>query len=65
MMRFSLAELTKASVPKDRVYVSVERNMKCAVGLCGRCQYGPYLACKDGLVFRHDQLEHFFGTPGF
>jgi NAD(P)H-flavin reductase/ferredoxin len=65
MMRFSLAELTKASVPKDRVYVSVERNMKCAVGLCGRCQYGPYFACKDGPVFRHDQLDHFFGTPGF
>jgi NAD(P)H-flavin reductase len=43
----------------------MERNMKCAAGLCGRCQYGPYFICKDGPVFRRDQLAGIFGREGF
>ena len=39
-------------VPPERDYVSLERNMKCAVGLCGHCQFGPTFVCKDGPVFR-------------
>ena len=35
----------------DKVYVTMERNMKCAVGFCGHCQYGPTFICKDGPVF--------------
>jgi NAD(P)H-flavin reductase len=33
------------------VFVSLERNMNCAVGLCGHCQLGPVFVCKDGPVF--------------
>ena len=65
MMRFVLAELDRAGVPAQNVWVSMERNMKCAAGLCGRCQYGPYFICKDGPVFRRDQLAGIFGREGF
>jgi NAD(P)H-flavin reductase len=39
----------------------MERNMKCAVGFCGHCQYGPKFICKDGPVFSFPQLSQFFG----
>ena len=35
----------------------MERNMKCAVGFCGHCQYGPHFICKDGPVFRYEQIR--------
>jgi NAD(P)H-flavin reductase len=38
------------------IYVSLERNMQCAVGHCGHCQIGPLFVCKDGPVFRHDAI---------
>jgi NAD(P)H-flavin reductase len=38
----------------------MERNMKCAVGFCGHCQYGPTFICKDGPVFRFDRIEPIF-----
>ena len=65
MMRFTLQELTAIGVPSEQIHLSMERNMKCAVGLCGRCQYGPHFVCKDGPVFRHDQIADIFGQPGF
>lgn len=51
MMRYTLDELDRRGVPEDQVYLSMERNMKCAVGFCGHCQYGPDFICKDGPVF--------------
>lgn len=51
MMRFTVRELLGRGVPADAVYVSMERNMKCAVGFCGHCQLGPEFVCKDGPVF--------------
>jgi NAD(P)H-flavin reductase len=39
----------------------MERNMKCGIGLCGHCQFGPTFVCKDGPVFRYDRIEAFFG----
>lgn len=57
MMRFGAAELVKRGVAPDRIYVSMERSMKCGVGFCGHCQFGPYFVCKDGPVFRWDQVE--------
>ena len=51
MMRFSAYELIDHGVPGDAVQVSVERNMQCAVGLCGRCQLGSQFVCHDGPVF--------------
>ncbi len=61
MMRFAVSELQKRGVPAERTYLSLERNMKCAVGFCGHCQYGPMFVCKDGPVFRLDQIAGIFG----
>jgi NAD(P)H-flavin reductase len=65
MMRHVLHMLHTANVPDTNIYVSMERNMKCAAGFCGRCQYGPYFICKDGPVFRYDRISFLFGRPGF
>lgn len=65
MMRQVLNLLHDAGVPEAHCYVSMERNMKCAAGFCGRCQYGPYFVCKDGPVFRYDKISFLFGRPGF
>jgi NAD(P)H-flavin reductase len=35
---------------------SMERNMRCGVGHCGHCQLGPKLICRDGPVFRADEM---------
>ncbi len=56
MMRFTVAELQARGVSPESIYISMERNMKCAVAFCGHCQYGPTFICKDGPVFRYDQL---------
>jgi len=56
MMRFTAMGLQKRGVPEDRIYLSMERNMKCGIGLCGHCQYGPLFTCKDGPVLRFDGI---------
>jgi NAD(P)H-flavin reductase len=61
MMRFVVKELEKRGMTDDRIYVSMERNMKCGLGLCGHCLFGPTFICKDGPVFRFDRISHFFG----
>ncbi len=53
MMRFTIRALRAAGVADDRVYLSIERNMQCAAALCGRCQLGPFLVCRDGPVFSY------------
>jgi len=50
MMRFTRQELERTGVTPDRLYVSMERNMKCGIGLCGHCQLGRFFVCKDGPV---------------
>ncbi|MBI5835825.1 MAG: FAD/NAD(P)-binding protein [Candidatus Eisenbacteria bacterium] len=57
MMRFTLAELDRQVIPPQRVYLSMERNMKCGVGLCGHCQIGPHFVCQDGPVYRADHIR--------
>lgn len=61
MMRFTVQELIKEGMREQDIYVSMERNMKCAVGFCGHCQYGPNFICKDGPVFRFSDVRHLFG----
>lgn len=56
MITFAARELARSGVPVHRTYVSLERNMKCAIGLCGHCQLGPLFLCKDGPVFRYDHV---------
>ncbi len=65
MMRFVIYEAMARRVPKDAIYVSMERNMKCAIGFCGHCQLGPYFICKQGPIFRFSQVESFFGREEF
>jgi NAD(P)H-flavin reductase len=65
MMRFTVNTLTAAGVPAERMFLAMERHMKCAAGFCGRCQYGPFFVCKDGPIFRYDQLALLFGKEGF
>ncbi len=60
MMRFAVRELNRFGVDDARIHVSMERNMKCAVGHCGHCQYGPQFICKDGPVLRFDLLRSRF-----
>ncbi|MGA3000663.1 MAG: FAD/NAD(P)-binding protein [Acetobacteraceae bacterium] len=56
MMRFTANALSAAGVGSERIYLSMERNMKCAIGLCGHCQFGPDFVCKDGPVMRYDRI---------
>lgn len=60
MMRFAIQALNDRGVGNDRIYASMERNMKCAIGFCGHCQFGDHFVCRDGPVFRFDHIEDFF-----
>jgi NAD(P)H-flavin reductase len=62
MMRFTISALLEAGVLSDRIYLSMERNMKCAIGLCGHCQFGPAFVCKDGPVMRFDKIATVFAV---
>lgn len=60
MMRFVQQEFAKRGLGDDQIYVSLERNMQCAIGFCGHCQFGPSFVCMDGPVFRFDRIKLFF-----
>jgi NAD(P)H-flavin reductase len=60
MMRFTVMELLNHGLTAEQIYLSMERNMKCGVGLCGHCQWGPFFVCKDGPVFRFDRIKDWF-----
>ncbi|MCX4904024.1 FAD/NAD(P)-binding protein [Streptomyces sp. NBC_00878] len=57
MIRATARELAQRGVRKERIRVSLERNMRCATGHCGHCQLGPLLVCRDGPVVGWDQAE--------
>ena len=57
MMRFTVAALRDAGVARESMYLSMERNMKCALGHCGHCQFGADFICKDGPVLRYDRIR--------
>ena len=56
MMWYVVQAALRRGVPPEFVYLSLERNMNCAIGLCGHCQFGPEFICKDGPVFRFDRV---------
>jgi len=58
MMKFTVEELQRRGLTPEQIYISMERNMKCGVGLCGHCQFGPKFICKDGPVFRLPEVYH-------
>jgi NAD(P)H-flavin reductase len=61
MTRFTILELQKRGVATADILISLERNMKCGIGLCGHCQLGSAFVCKDGPVFPLDEVKQFFG----
>jgi NAD(P)H-flavin reductase len=61
MMLFTVMELRKRGVNTGHTFLSMERNMKCGLGWCGHCQFGPTFVCKDGPVFCLDKIESLLG----
>lgn len=57
MIKFTLAGLLEMGFRKDQVYTTFELKMKCALGKCGRCNIGDKYVCKDGPVFRLDEMD--------
>ena len=56
MMRFTVEALLERGLSPERIHVSMERHMQCGVGLCGHCQLGPTLICRDGPVYSYAEL---------
>lgn len=57
MIKFTLSVLQELGFEKTQVYTTMELRMKCGIGKCGRCNIGDKYVCKDGPVFRCDQLD--------
>lgn len=62
MMRFAARELAQNGVEEERIFVSLERKMKCGVGLCGNCQLGPELLCRDGPIYPYSRARRLFAV---
>ena len=57
MMKYAAMSGLRLGIDAGRIWVSMERNMQCAAGLCGHCQLGPEFICKDGPVIRYDRIR--------
>lgn len=57
MMILTAEELSRRGVPESEIFLSMERNMKCAAGQCGHCQFGKDFVCKDGPVFQYHAIK--------
>ena len=57
MIKFVLQGLLELGFSKEQVYTTFELRMKCGVGKCGRCNIGSKYVCKDGPVFRCDEVD--------
>jgi NAD(P)H-flavin reductase len=55
-------DLTRRGIAPTDIWLTMERNMKCGIGLCGHCQFGPLFVCKDGPVFRWDQVSELYAV---
>ncbi len=62
LYRCVVAELQGAGIPAERIYLSLERRMKCGVGLCCHCAVGDLFCCSDGPVFRYSDLQGVSGA---
>ena len=60
MMRYAMLALREHGLRETDIFLTMERNMKCAIGFCGHCQLGPDFVCRDGPVFRYDQIKFWF-----
>lgn len=64
MMSATARQLINLGSNAAEIWLSMERNMQCAVGLCGHCQYGADFICKDGPVFSYARLQNRLGIKG-
>lgn len=62
MMRYVAKSAQALNIPVHNIWVTLERNMNCAIGLCGHCQMGPLFLCKDGPVFSYDRVRTWLGV---
>ena len=63
MMRYCVQTLRRKGLAPSAIFLSMERNMKCATGLCGHCQWGPHFVCKDGPVVNFGSVEPWLKIP--
>ncbi len=56
MYRFVIQECSKLGIPRNRIYVSLERRMKCGLGKCGHCQINGLNCCLNGPVFCYTDI---------
>ena len=61
MMRFAAQAAIRMGLRADQIWVTLERNMRCAFGHCGHCQFGPHFICKDGPVLSYDRVADLLG----
>jgi NAD(P)H-flavin reductase len=65
MMRYVAQAAERRGIPESNIWVALERNMNCAIGLCGHCQLGPEFLCKDGPVLPYDRVAPWLRVQGF
>jgi NAD(P)H-flavin reductase len=65
MMHVVVKNMLDMGVSEDAMWLSMERNMQCAAGHCGHCQYGDKFICRDGPVFNYAGIKDLFGVKGF
>lgn len=58
MMKFTGIECGKNGVPDEKIWLSFERRMSCAVGKCGHCRIDEVYVCLDGPVFNYTQAKY-------
>lgn len=64
MMHYVARKALARGISEAQLYVSLERHMNCAIGMCGHCQLGPSFVCKDGPVYRHDVIAPYMKVQG-
>lgn len=65
MMKFTAITALNRGMKPQQIWLAMERNMQCAIGICGHCQFGPHFLCRDGPVFRYDQVSPYLDVKGF
>lgn len=65
MMQVAAAELASRGFADEHIYLSMERNMQCAIGQCGHCQHGAHFVCKQGPVFPYSEIRDSMSIPGY
>lgn len=65
MMQVAADELASRGFANEHIYLSMERNMQCAIGQCGHCQHGAHFVCKQGPVFPYSEIQDSMSIPGY